>query len=158
MQSDSIESIQDLLNNLMHTTLGQYLTISYTLFGMTRQTQYSDQAKGHLATERKGGAYLIIYPFNKTKEWYMIDFETRRKLMGGHVSFGKRYPQITQLLLYSYGVDDNEFIVSYETDDLPAFQSLVMELRHDKVRAYTLKDTPIFTCVYKTPDAVLAYL
>ncbi len=78
--------------------------------------------------------------------------------MGGHVSIGKKHDKISQLLLYSFGIDDSEFIVSYETDDLSAFQTLVMELRSDKVRSYTLKDTPIFTCIYKTPQEVLTFL
>jgi chlorite dismutase len=157
-QSDSVETIQDTLNGLIHTPLGKYLQITHTLFGMTRQTQYSSRAAKDSGSDRKGGKYLIIYPFSKTKEWYFLDFETRRKLMGGHIAVGKKHPSISQLLLYSYGVDDNEFIVSYETDDLVEFQTLVMELRSDKVRAYTLKDTPIFTCIYKSPEEVLNYL
>lgn len=158
MQANSAEKLQDFLNTLLHTTLGKYLHISYTLFGMPRPTQYSKTSTGHKYTERKGGKYLIIYPFNKTKEWYMLSYDERRELMGGHISVGKKYPQIEQLLLYSYGVDDNEFIVSYEADDLSAFQSLVMELRSDKVRMYTLSDTPIFTCIFKTLEEVLDYI
>ena len=158
LQADSAEKNQDFLNKLLHTMLGKHLIISYSLFGMTRPTQYSKLSTGHKYTERKGGKYLIIYPFNKTKEWYMLSFEERRELMSGHIAIGKKYPQIEQLLLYSYGVDDNEFIVSYEVDDLSAFQSLVMELRSDKVRTYTLKDTPIFTCIYKEMDEMLDYI
>ena len=156
---ESIENIQNLLSHIMQTNLGKHLRMTYTLFGMTRQTQYSAQATGHLDTDRKGGKYLIIYPFSKTKEWHMLDFDTRRKLMGGHVGIGKKHlDKISQLLLYSFGIDDSEFIVSYETDDLSAFQNLVMELRGDKVREYTLKDTPIFTCIYKKPAEVLNFL
>lgn len=158
LQAETIETIQDLINKLMHTELGKHLLISYTLFGMVRQTQYSAKVTDQVETNRKGGQYLVIYPFSKTQDWHMLDFETRRKLMGGHIAIGKKYPQIEQLLLYSYGVDDNEFIVSYETDDLTLFQSLVMELRLDKVRTYTLKDTPIFTCIYKSPKEVLNFL
>jgi chlorite dismutase len=157
-QSDMVEEIQNFLNKLLHTTLGNYLTISYTLFGVTRPTQYSSASSGHLDTTRKGGTYLIIYPFTKTKEWHMLDFEKRKELMKGHIEIGRKFPQITQLLLYSYGVDDQEFIVSYETDSLLDFQSLVMSLRADKVRAYTQSDTPIFTCIYKSPEEVLEYL
>ena len=157
-QADSIDTIQNLLNKLMHSKLGRYLTISHTLFGMTRQTQYSSHATGHLNTDRKGGNYLVIYPFTKTTEWYTIDFDARRKLMGGHVGIGKKHDKIEQLLLYSYGIDDSEFLVSYEMHDLSAFQTLVMELRSDKVRPYTLKDTPIYTCIYKTPQEVLTFL
>lgn len=158
LQADSPEDIQDLLTQLLHTKLGQSLRISYTLFGMTRPTQYSPTSKGHLETGRKGGKYLTIYPFVKTKEWYQLDFEKRKNLMWGHVQIGKKHPKIEQLLLYSYGVDDSEFIVSYEMDDLLEFQTLVMELRSDAVRQYTQSDTPIFTCIYKSPEEVLEYL
>ncbi|HSW97890.1 MAG TPA: chlorite dismutase family protein [Candidatus Saccharimonadales bacterium] len=155
-QADSVESIQDYLNELLHTEMGLFLKITYTLFGMIRPSQYS--STNHSDTRRKGGTYLIIYPFTKTKEWYSLSFEQRKELMKGHIAIGRNYPQITQLLLYSYGVDDQEFIVSYETDDLLDFQSLVIDLRADKVRAYTLNDTPIFTCLYKTPEELIAFL
>jgi chlorite dismutase len=157
-QADKIDTIQDLLNRLLHTRLGEHLTITYTLLGLARPTQYSPASKQYLDTNRKGGKHLIIYPFTKTKEWHMLDFDNRRELMKGHIMIGKKYPQITQLLLYSYGVDNNEFIVSYETDDLSDFQKLVMELRSDKVRAYTLNDTPIFTCIYKSLEEALDFL
>jgi chlorite dismutase len=157
-QSESLEKIQDFINKLMHTNLGRNLKISHTLLGMTRPTQYSPKSKGHLNTDRKGGKYLVIYPFTKTKDWYQLSFEKRKNLMWGHVQFGKKHPKIEQTLLYSYGIDDSEFIVSYETDDLLDFQTLVMELRSDKVRAYTQKDTPIFTCIYKPFKEVLEYL
>jgi len=156
LQADSIESIQDYLNKLMHTHLGSYLKITYTMFGMIRRSQYSPS--GQSDTRRKGGAYLIIYPFTKTFDWYKLTFEQRKELMKGHIAIGRKYPQITQLLLYSYGVDDQEFIVSYETDDLVDFQSLVMDLRSDKVREYTLSDTPIFTCIYKTTEELMQFI
>ncbi|HSW97230.1 MAG TPA: chlorite dismutase family protein [Candidatus Saccharimonadales bacterium] len=149
IQSDSVEQIQDILNTMLHTSLGKYLRINETLLGMTRPTQYSPGSTTHEDTTRKGGKYLIIYPFTKTQEWYMLDFQKRKELMKGHITIGRKYPQITQLLLYSYGIDDHEFIVSYETDNLSDFQQLILELRGDPVRNYTKKDTPIFTCVYR---------
>jgi chlorite dismutase len=158
LQSDNLEAIQDNLNQLMQTNLGRNLKINRTLFGMTRPTQYSPKSTGHLETEFKGKKYLTIYPFTKMQSWYNLDFDERKNLMWGHVQFGKKHPAIEQLLLYSYGVDDQEFIVSYEMDDLEEFQTLVMELRLDKVRNYTQKDTPIFTCIYKSPEEVLEYL
>jgi chlorite dismutase len=158
LQSDNIDTTQNYLNELMHTDLGKYLKITYTLFGMTRPTQYSSSINKHTVTSRKGGAFLVIYPFTKTHEWYKLTFEKRKELMAGHISVGRKYPQITQLLLYSYGVDDQEFIVSYETDDLSDFQSLVIELRSDAVREYTLNDTPIFTCIYKPLEEMINFI
>lgn len=158
MQSDSVETLQEFLNELLHTKLGRYLHVSHTLFGMTRATQYSRGSTSHEDTLRKGGKYLIIYPFTKTKEWYMLNFQERRDLMKGHITIGRKYPQISQILLYSYGIDDNEFIVSYETNSLPEFQELIIELRSDPVRMYTLKDTPIFTCIYRDLEDTLKFI
>lgn len=157
-QSDSIEQIQNLLNKLKHTKVGKYISITHTLFGVSHKTQYSADSGTKIETTRKGGKYLIIYPFTKTTEWHMLDFKTRKTLMAGHIAIGRKYPQITQLLLYSYGVDDSEFIVSYECDNLSDFQRLVMDLRADKVRAYTKSDIPIYTCIYKTFEEVLEFL
>lgn len=158
MQCDSLIILQNHLNNLMHTSLGKHLIITHTLIGMTRPTQYSHGLQSHEDTARKGRQYLVIYPFTKTKEWYMLDFEQRKELMKGHIAIGRKYPQISQLLLYSFGIDDQEFIVSYETDKLEDFQELVMELRSDLVRAYTQTDTPIFTCVYRDIQETLKFL
>jgi chlorite dismutase len=156
IQADSVIKLQNFLNELMHTKLGNQIEITFTLFGMTRSSQYSSGLE--IDTNSKGGKFLTIYPFNKTKEWYAFSFEKRKNLMKGHISIGRKFPQITQLLLYSFGVDDNEFIVSYETEDLSEFQKLVMDLRSDKVRQYTLSDTPIFTCVKREISEALTFL
>ena len=65
--------------------------------------------------------YLIVYPFVKSTEWYLLPEEDRRRQMAEHIRIGRQYPQVQQLLAYSFGLDDQEFIVAYETDDLPAF-------------------------------------
>jgi chlorite dismutase len=158
LQANDPIHIQNFLNTLLHTSLGKYLIITQTLFGMTRPTQYSPGSVNHTDTVRKGGQYLIVYPFTKTQAWYMLDLQKRKELMKGHIAIGRKYPQITQILLYSYGVDDQEFIVSYETDSLPEFQQLVMELRSDEVRNYTLKDTPLFLCVFRSFTEAMDFL
>lgn len=157
-QADSVEMLQDSLNILVHTSMGRYLHIAHTLLGFIRQTQYSEQSTVSIDTTRHGGKYLIIYPFTKQQSWHMLSFAKRNALMKGHIAIGRTYPQINQLLLYSFGIDDSEFIVSYEADDLTDFQTLVMDLRADKVRNYTRSDTPIFTGVYRTLEDMLSFL
>lgn len=71
---------------------------------------------------------------------------------------GIKHVSIRQCLLYAYGVDNHEFIVSYETPTLPEFQDLVMELRGTEGRKYTANDLPIYTCIYKSPEDLVAWL
>ena len=159
--ADNPGNTQDLLRDILHTAFGQWLTLSYSYFGIVRPSTYSgrtgkpDQVIQNF-DERL--PYLILYPFTKTTEWYQLDFENRKSIMGQHIKTGVAHADIRQCLLYSYGVDDYEFMVSYETRTLEEFQDLIMEMRKTIGRKYTLSDTPIFTCIYKPLPELLEWL
>ncbi len=68
-------------------------------------------------------------------------------MMNVHIAVGRKYPSVKLNTTYSFGLDDQEFVVSFETDEPADFLDLVMELREAKSSLYTLRDTPIFTCV-----------
>jgi chlorite dismutase len=152
------ELIQEAVSALLQSDAGKYLQISYTLFGIKRKSVYDSRPTEENISIAGKALYLVIYPFTKTKEWHLLPFEERKKMMGGHIAIGKKYPQIKQLLLYSFGVDNHEFIVSYETESLEEFQSLVMELRGDEVRKYTENDKPIFVCIRRNVKEVIDLL
>lgn len=134
------------------------LAASQTLWGFTKPSQYtktrSTQEIDPFASQR--GTYLVMYPFIKTVEWYLMSREARQGMMNEHIKIGKQYPEITQLLLYSFGVQDQEFIVVYETADLRMFSDLVYELRDSEARRFTLRDTPLITAVHHSPEETLA--
>jgi chlorite dismutase len=136
----------------------RFLQSVHILWGFTRPSEYtkarSTQEIDPFAAERK--PYLIIYPFVKTTEWYLMSREARQGMMNEHIRIGKQYPDITQLLLYSFGLQDQEFIVVYETDDLAHFSDLVYELRSSEARRYTLRDTPVWTAIYHPAEETLA--
>lgn len=129
-----------------------------SLWGFTRPSQYSKvrskQEIDPFSDEHK--PYLIIYPFSKTTEWYLMSREARQGMMNEHIRIGKQYEDITQLLLYSFGLQNQEFVVVYETDDLTRFSDLVNELRDTEARRYTLRDTPLHTAIYHPAEETLA--
>jgi chlorite dismutase len=143
------EDIQDLLTALLHTELGKHLRITYTLFGMTRSSQYNPHKPPTEADWGRPHRYLVVYPFTKTVEWHLKPYDERRQIMWAHVQVGKKHSErISQRLLYSYGLDDHEFIVSYYMDDLEAFVQLVMDMRETESRRHTKNDLPIFMCIH----------
>ena len=91
--------------------------------------------------------YFFVYPFVKTREWYQLPLEERQAMMNDHIRIGRKYPSVKLNTTYSFGLDDQEFVVSFETDEPADFLDLVMELREAKTSLYTLRDTPIFTCI-----------
>ena len=98
--------------------------------------------------------YLIVYPFTKDTSWYLLGREARQGVMNEHMRIGHKYPQVRQLLANSFGLDDMDFLVAYETDDLPAFSQLVRDLRGSDSRRSTVRDTPILTAVHHTPAEI----
>ena len=136
----------------------KYLEPVNSLWGFTRPSQYtktrSTQEIDPFSDQRK--PYLVMYPFVKTVEWYLMSREARQGMMNEHIRIGKQYPEITQLLLYSFGLQDQEFIVVYEMDDLSQFSDLVYELRSSEARRYTERDTPLIMAIYHPAEETLS--
>jgi chlorite dismutase len=158
--AEAIETIEETAADLLTAGIGRWMTPSLSMIGLTRPSQYvkrpTTQEQSLFTGERS--AYLVVYPFVKSIEWYLAPAEERQEAMKGHMRIGHAYPQIRQLLAYSFGLDDQEFIVAYETDDLVAFQDLVRDLRATEARRSTVRDTPIITGIHRPLDELLAML
>ncbi|MCY3569140.1 MAG: chlorite dismutase family protein [Chloroflexi bacterium] len=158
--SDGLESLEETLSRLLTTDFGKYLEVSHSYFGLLRRSTYgqarTEQDHAEEAPDKQ--RYFILYPFTKTVEWYLFSREDRGKMMGEHIKVGRAYPNISQILLYSTGLGDQEFVVGYESESLAEFQDLVTDLRSTEARRHTLQDTPIFTCVHRSPERILELL
>ena len=153
------DEIQLLVRDLLHTSLGKHLRLTYTLLGMTRASQYNPHHAPKESIPDASHKYLVVYPFTKTVEWHLIPYDERRNIMKAHVDVGRKYSTtISQMLLYSYGIDDHEFIVSYQMDSLEEFQTLVMDMRGTESRRHTKNDLPIFTCIHMSLTEALDML
>src|SRR3954454_11584199 len=149
--------MQELTSRLLQTGIGQYLEITHNLYGFTRPSTYTKRptTQEQAIDLKDRQTYLIVYPFSKTIEWYLMSKEARQGMMNEHIRIGHEYEDVRQVLLYTTGLDDQEFIVAYETEDLYQYQGLLIALRSTEARRYTLKDQPIFTCIYRSlPEAL----
>lgn len=153
----SLETLEESASRLLGAGVGRSMRVAHSFVGLLRPSRYvkrpSSQEQALVTGDR--AAYLIVYPFTKTHDWYQLSREARQEMMNEHIRIGHDFTQVRQLLAYSTGVDDQEFIVAYETDDLAAFQDLVTALRETEARRYTLRDEPILTAIYRAlPDAL----
>jgi chlorite dismutase len=157
---DSIEAVERTAAHLLSAGVGRWMTPTISMIGLTRPSQYvkrpTTQEQSLFTGERS--RYLVVYPFVKSVEWYLTPTEERQQVMRGHMKVGHAYPQVRQLLAYSFGLDDQEFIVAYETDDLIAFQDLVRDLRETESRRSTVRDTPIVTGIHRPLGEIVAML
>ncbi len=147
----SIDALEERNAALLRSGLGSWMTVRQSFLGVIRPSQYvkrpTPQEQSLFSGERS--RYLIVYPFTKSTDWYLLGQEERQKVMNEHMKVGHRYHQVRQLLAYSFGLDDMDFLVAYEADDLAAFGDLVRELRGTESRRSTVRDTPILTAIHR---------
>ncbi|MDW0314454.1 MAG: chlorite dismutase family protein [Nitrososphaeraceae archaeon] len=156
MISESVEKMQVLASKIYLTIFGKYIESSRVYLSSYRPSIYSKKTKmtpGYLLDDSKKEnepmKYAIVYPFIKSREWYLLPLEDRIKMMDEHITIGRRFPQVRLNTSYSFGLGDQDFMLAFETTDLMAFQDLIVKLRETRVSRYVVKDTPMIVCIYK---------
>ena len=159
--ADTVDAIQRAASRWRATRLGPYLRVAHSFLAMMRPSPYlgrhrhPDQEGLRTRLKPAGGRYLFVYPMWKKRIWYRLPYERRKAMMVEHFAIGHRYPQVKINTAYSFGLDDQEFVVAFECDEPAAFLDLVMELRESQASRYTERETPIFTCVRMAPAEAL---
>src|SRR3954468_23951208 len=152
-QATNLERIHEFHVVLAQSGLMAWCETPYSFLAMTKPSEYSDESR--LEVRAAHSKYLFVYPFVKTREWYLLSAEERWRVMQEHIRIGKEYPQIDRNTSYSFGLDDQEFVVAFETDEPADFLDLVQRLRTTESSRYTKRDTPTFTCVSTSVERAL---
>ncbi|MCA0453161.1 MAG: chlorite dismutase family protein [Chloroflexi bacterium] len=148
--AESIEPFQELAAALVTTRMGSYLTLVVSYLSQTKRSIYEIRDNPNEDVERliispSEAKYLFVYPFVKTRSWYQMSLEQRQAMMDEHIRVGRKYPAVKLNTTYSFGLDDQEFVVAFETDEPSDFLDLVQELRETEASVYTLRDTPLYS-------------
>ncbi|HEX6548331.1 MAG TPA: chlorite dismutase family protein [Candidatus Dormibacteraeota bacterium] len=158
--ADSYDALEEAAAAALRSGLGRWCRVSHSFAGVIQPSQYvkrpTTQEQSLFEGERS--RYLVVYPFTKNADWYLLGREARQGIMNEHMRVGHDYPQVRQLLAYSFGLDDMDFLVAYETDDLPAFGELVRALRGTESRRSTVRDTPLLCGVHRPASEIAALL
>jgi chlorite dismutase/nitrite reductase/ring-hydroxylating ferredoxin subunit len=143
---------QQLATAIHRTAIAGFLRMTHSYISQTKRSIYeirgqeADDRAEQLIIDPSEAKYLFVYPFIKTRAWYQLSQAARQGMMDEHIEVGRKYPSIRLNTTYSFGIDDYEFIVAFETDEPSDFLDLVQELRETTVSMYTLQDTPLFAC------------
>jgi chlorite dismutase len=152
----SLDPIHELHVLLNQSGLMRWADVPHSYLAMTKESPYSDQPDQPLAPrEGADSKYLIVYPMWKKREWYMLSAEERMRVMRDHIVVARRFTGIETNTAYSFGLDDQEFVVAFDADDPSEFLDLVQELRSTESSAYTASETPIFTCIRSSVERAL---
>ena len=156
--SESLEKIQILTSKVYSTVLGKYIEPSEVYLSTSRPSVYSNQVTPSFMKNEEPLKYNIVYPFIKSREWYLLPFDKRSEMMKEHINVGKEFPQIRLNTSYSFGISDQDFMLAFETNNLSMFQNLIMDLRETEVSKYIIKDIPMIPCVLKDMNEIIKSL
>jgi chlorite dismutase len=162
--SSTPDVFQEQTKLMNKSRLGGYLSTSHSFLAMTKRSMYIDkldpfhtaESRTHIIPGKR--KYLFIYPFVKSRDWYLLPVERRQEIMDVHIRAGNKYPSVKLNTTYSFGLDDQDFVVAFETEEPKDFLDLVMELRETESSKYTVRDTPIFTCIQMPMEQILDQL
>jgi chlorite dismutase len=155
-QATNLERIHEFHVVLAQSGLMKWCSIPYSYLALTKESEYSDESR--LEVRPAKGKYLFVYPFVKTREWYALPPDERWRIMQEHITVGREYPSVDLNTSYSFGLDDQEFVVAFETDEPRDFLDLVQKLRTTESSRFTKRDTPTFTCISASVERALAAL
>jgi len=147
-EAENLDRIHEFHVVLVQSGLMQWADIPYSFLGLRKGSEYSEDER--LVTRGFRGKYVFVYPFVKSREWYALPAQERWQIMQGHIQVGREYPGVDNHTTYSFGLDDQEFVVAFDTDDPATFLDLVQRLRSTEASRYTVRDTPSFTCLAMT--------
>ena len=150
-----LEPMQQMTGRLNHTQMAKYVESTHSLLSMTKRSMYIEKDCAEHTEDRVHVVpgqtdYLFVCPLQRTREWYSRPEEQRQEMMDENLRIGSKYRSVKLHTTYSFGLDDQEFVVVFETDNPSDFLDLVQELRETKANCFTLRDTPMFTCRRRT--------
>jgi chlorite dismutase len=156
-----LEPFQRMAADINKSLFGRFLDVPASYLAMTKHSQYVDE---HVHEGQEGRRlrivpgkkpFLFVYPFVKTRDWYLLPMPERQRIMNEHIAIGHKYPRVKINTTYSFGLDDQDFVVAFESDVADEFLDLVQELRETESSKYTVRDTPMYTCRRSSMEEIL---
>lgn len=148
---DNLDAIQDMTAKLYRTNLGSYLETVDNYLAITKKRMFIapdslESTEDRYHVKAGGKKYNFVYPCAKHSDWYEKSGEERQELIEENLMVGKKFENIKIHLTHAFGFSEQEYIVSFETDEPKDFLALAEELRQTTASKFTLRGMPIYTC------------
>ncbi|ASW54202.1 hydrogen peroxide-dependent heme synthase [Plantactinospora sp. KBS50] len=139
------DALQEAYGRLRRTQFGRTLAPVWSQLALHRPAEFN---KSHIPAFLAGEparAYLCVYPFVRSYEWYLLPDAERREMLAEHGRLARGYPDVRANTVASFALGDYEWMLAFEADELHRIVDLMRDLRASSARRHVREEVPFYT-------------
>ncbi len=154
----SADALQEAYGLLRRTALGRHLAPVWSQVGLHRPAEFNRSHVPAFLAGEPPRAYLCVYPFVRSYEWYLLPDGERREMLAEHGRMARAYPDVRGNTVASFGLGDYEWLLAFEADEMHRITDCLRHLRSSRARLHTKLETPFWSGIRKPVAEIVAAL
>ena len=143
------DAAQDAIVRFRRTALGRSMDLTWSFMGVVKPAEFTADHAPAFVKGEPPKRYLSVYPFVRTPEWYLLPREERATLLADHGVMGREFPDVLANTTSAFGINDWEWILAFEADELGRIVDCIRRLREAEARRYTKEEVPFISGIRK---------
>jgi hydrogen peroxide-dependent heme synthase len=152
------DALQEGYGLLRRTALGRHLTPVWSQMALHRPAEFNKSHLPAFLAGEQARAYVCVYPFVRSYEWYLLPDEERRELLAEHGRMARGFPDVRANTVAAFALGDYEWILAFEADELDRIVDLMRDLRASRARRHVREEVPFYTGRRRTMAELVASL
>jgi hydrogen peroxide-dependent heme synthase len=143
--AETAEQLQSAYSRFRRTRLGQHLRPVWSVMALHRPAEFNKSHIPAFLAEEQARRFVCVYPFVRSYEWYLLEDKERRALLAEHGQMAREYPDVRANTVASFALNDFEWILAFEADELHRIVDLMRHLRGSETRRHVREEVPFYT-------------
>jgi peroxiredoxin len=143
--AETVDALQEAYGRLRRTALGRFLTPVWSQVALHRPAEFNKSHLPAFVADEEARAYVSVYPFVRSYEWYLLPDEERRAMLAEHGQMARGYPDVRANTVASFALGDYEWMLAFEADELHRIVDLMRDLRASTARRHVREEVPFYT-------------
>ena len=122
-----------------------HLTPVWSQMALHRPAEFNKSHLPAFLAGEEARAYICVYPFVRSYEWYLLPDAERRGLLAEHGQMARGFPDVRANTVASFALGDYEWMLAFEADELHRIVDLMRELRASGARRHVREEVPFYT-------------
>ncbi|MEV0199221.1 hydrogen peroxide-dependent heme synthase [Nonomuraea sp. NPDC050691] len=152
------EDLQDVYSRFRRTALGRHSEPVWSAMALHRPAEFNKSHIPAFLAEEQPRAYVSVYPFVRSLEWYLLEDSERRAMLAEHGRMARDFPDVRANTVACFALNDYEWMLAFEADELHRIVDLMRELRGAQARRHTRLEIPFYTGARKPITELVATL